>query len=63
MRKLTVGLLIATSSLVLAGCEKKAEVTTVAEVTEVASTPASEGADAEAAATDEGDPNGNPIKP
>ena len=49
----------------LAGCEKKAEMAaeTTAETTEAATAAASEGTDADAASTEEGDPNGNPIKP
>ena len=61
MRKLATGLLIAASAIALAGCEKKAETTVV--TTESTTTAATEGTDADAAATDEGDPNGNPIKP
>jgi PBP1b-binding outer membrane lipoprotein LpoB len=65
MRKFATGLLIAASALALAGCEKKAESTVdaMADTTEAATTAATEGTDADAAATGEGDPNGNPVKP
>jgi hypothetical protein len=65
MRKLATGLLIAASAIALAGCEKKAEMAadTTAEITEAATATATEGTDADAAATDAGDPNGNPVKP
>lgn len=61
MRKLATGLLIAASAVALAGCEKKAEM--AAETTAETTAAASEGTDADAASTEEGDPNGNPIKP
>ena len=65
MRKLATGLLIAASALALAGCEKKAEMAAeaTAEATEAATAAATEGTDADAASTEEGDPNNNPIRP
>lgn len=68
MRKVTTGLLIAASALALAGCGKTEEAPAAtaeasAEATEAATAAATEATDAEAASTEAGDPNNNPIRP